>query len=39
VILILVVLVLATAAVAIRQQGAGRLTDWLASVHGRPPGH
>jgi hypothetical protein len=39
VILVLVVLVLATAAVAFRQQGGGLLTDWLYSLHGRPPGH
>jgi hypothetical protein len=39
VILILVVLVVAIAAVAFRQQGGGTMTDWLASMHGRPPGH
>jgi hypothetical protein len=39
VILILVVLALATAAVALRQDAGGRLTDWLYSLHGRPPGH
>jgi hypothetical protein len=39
VILILLVLVLATAAVAMRQRGGGVFTDWLASMHGRPPGH
>ena len=39
IIMVLVVLALATAAVARRQDGGGMLTDWLYSLHGRPPGH
>lgn len=39
VVLVLVVLALATAAVAFRQEAGGRLTDWLYSLHGRPTGH